>query len=98
MHAHSSHSHSHSLSLAHTEWCHRGSPTKRPATARERHEHSSTHSHTNSLVTHSGVTVDNIASIAEAGVDMFVAGSAILKAPRTQEAYKEVSNSSKLKP
>merc|ERR1712127_685318 len=36
-----------------------------------------------------GVTVDNIASIAEAGVDMFVAGSAILKAPRTQEAYKE---------
>jgi hypothetical protein len=42
--------------------------------------------------------VDNIASIAEAGVDMFVAGSAILKAPRTQEAYKEVSNSFKLKP
>ena len=41
---------------------------------------------------HSGVTVDNIASIAEAGVDMFVAGSAILKAPRTQEAYKEVPN------
>merc|ERR1711966_522756 len=36
-----------------------------------------------------GVTVDNIAEIAEAGVDMFVAGSAILKAPRTQEAYKE---------
>merc|ERR1712060_229991 len=36
-----------------------------------------------------GVTVDNIASIAEAGVDMFVAGSAVLKAPRTQEAYKE---------
>jgi ribulose-phosphate 3-epimerase len=36
-----------------------------------------------------GVTVDNIASIAEAGVDMFVAGSAILKAPRTQEAYAE---------
>jgi len=26
--------------------------------------------------------------IAEAGVDMFVAGSAILKEPRTQEAYK----------
>ena len=38
------------------------------------------------------MTVDNIASIAEAGVDMFVAGSAILKAPRTQEAYKEVPN------
>jgi pentose-5-phosphate-3-epimerase len=35
--------------------------------------------------TDGGVTVDNIASIAEAGVDMFVAGSAILKAPRTQE-------------
>lgn len=35
-----------------------------------------------------GVTVANIGSIAEAGVDMFVAGSAILKAPRTQEAYK----------
>jgi pentose-5-phosphate-3-epimerase len=36
-----------------------------------------------------GVTVDNIAKIAEAGVDMFVAGSAILKAPRTKEAYAE---------
>ena len=56
---------------------------------------SHTHTHTH---THSGVTVDNIASIAEAGVDMFVAGSAILKAPRTQEAYKEVSNHSKLNP
>ena len=40
-----------------------------------------------------GVTVDNIASIAEAGVDMFVAGSAILKAPRTTEAYKETIDS-----
>jgi len=36
-----------------------------------------------------GVSVANIGSIAEAGVDMFVAGSAILKAPRTKEAYKE---------
>jgi ribulose-phosphate 3-epimerase len=40
-----------------------------------------------------GVTVANIGSIAEAGVDMFVAGSAILKAPRTQEAYKETISS-----
>lgn len=31
-----------------------------------------------------GVTVDNIQSVAEAGVDMFVAGSAILKEPREQ--------------
>ena len=36
-----------------------------------------------------GVTVDNIKEIAECGVDMFVAGSAILKAPRTQDAYKK---------
>jgi len=36
-----------------------------------------------------GVKVDNIKEIAEAGVDFFVAGSAILKAPRTVEAYKE---------
>lgn len=36
-----------------------------------------------------GVKVDNIKEIAEAGVDMFVAGSAILKAPRTVEAYKK---------
>lgn len=36
-----------------------------------------------------GVKVDNIKEICEAGVDMFVAGSAILKAPRTVEAYKE---------
>eukprot|EP00281_Chroomonas_sp_CCMP1168_P024782 CAMPEP_0206238468 /NCGR_PEP_ID=MMETSP0047_2-20121206/14836_1 /ASSEMBLY_ACC=CAM_ASM_000192 /TAXON_ID=195065 /ORGANISM="Chroomonas mesostigmatica_cf, Strain CCMP1168" /LENGTH=254 /DNA_ID=CAMNT_0053663015 /DNA_START=98 /DNA_END=862 /DNA_ORIENTATION=+ len=35
-----------------------------------------------------GVTVDNIQSVAEAGVDMFVAGSAILKPPRTTDAYK----------
>ena len=35
-----------------------------------------------------GVTVDNIKEVAEAGVDMFVAGSAILKAPRTQDAYR----------
>jgi ribulose-phosphate 3-epimerase len=36
-----------------------------------------------------GVNPNNIAEIAEAGVDMFVAGSAILKDPRTQDAYKE---------
>mmetsp|Transcript_26808 Transcript_26808/g.70406 ORF Transcript_26808/g.70406 Transcript_26808/m.70406 type:complete len:274 (+) Transcript_26808:3-824(+) len=35
-----------------------------------------------------GVTVDNIRDVAEAGVDMFVAGSAILKPPRTQDAYR----------
>ena len=34
-----------------------------------------------------GVTVANIQEIAAAGADMFVAGSAILKAPRTREAY-----------
>lgn len=34
-----------------------------------------------------GVTVNNIKEIAEAGADMFVAGSAILKNPRTKEAY-----------
>mmetsp|Transcript_32342 Transcript_32342/g.47184 ORF Transcript_32342/g.47184 Transcript_32342/m.47184 type:complete len:293 (+) Transcript_32342:23-901(+) len=39
-----------------------------------------------------GVTVDNIASVAEAGVDMFVAGSAILKEPRTLEAYTATIN------
>ena len=36
-----------------------------------------------------GVKVDNIKEVAEAGVDMMVAGSAILKEPRTKEAYKE---------
>ncbi len=35
-----------------------------------------------------GVTVQNIKEIAEAGADMFVAGSAILKPPRTQDAYR----------
>ncbi|KAJ1423710.1 ribulose-phosphate 3-epimerase [Ochromonadaceae sp. CCMP2298] len=34
-----------------------------------------------------GVTVANIRGIAEAGADMFVAGSAILKNPRTKDAY-----------
>jgi ribulose-phosphate 3-epimerase len=34
-----------------------------------------------------GVTTANIKDIAEAGADMFVAGSAILKAPRTKDAY-----------
>jgi ribulose-phosphate 3-epimerase len=36
-----------------------------------------------------GVKVDNIREVAEAGVDMMVAGSAILKEPRTQAAYKK---------
>lgn len=36
-----------------------------------------------------GVKVDNIKEVCEAGVDMFVAGSAILKEPRTVEAYKK---------
>jgi len=35
-----------------------------------------------------GCGVANIQEIAEAGADMFVAGSAILKEPRTQDAYK----------
>jgi len=35
-----------------------------------------------------GVKVDNIKEIAEAGVDFFVAGSAILKEPRNVDAYK----------
>lgn len=34
-----------------------------------------------------GVNTGNIQSIAGAGADMFVAGSALLKAPRTQKAY-----------
>jgi ribulose-phosphate 3-epimerase len=36
-----------------------------------------------------GVKTENIKEIKDAGVDMFVAGSAILKEPRTLEAYKE---------
>jgi ribulose-phosphate 3-epimerase len=36
-----------------------------------------------------GVNAGNIRKVAEAGVDMMVAGSAILKEPRTMEAYKE---------
>jgi ribulose-phosphate 3-epimerase len=36
-----------------------------------------------------GVTPANIKEIAEAGADMFVAGSAILKNPRTKDAYSE---------
>lgn len=35
-----------------------------------------------------GVSPANIKEIAEAGADMFVAGSAILKEPRTEDAYK----------
>jgi len=40
-----------------------------------------------------GVTPANIKEIAAAGADMFVAGSAILKSPRTQEAYAETIKS-----
>lgn len=36
-----------------------------------------------------GCSAANIKQIAEAGVDMFVAGSAILKEPRTKDAYAE---------
>ncbi len=41
------------------------------------------------LMIDGGVKVDNIKEIAAAGADMFVAGSAIFKNPRTVEAYKE---------
>ena len=34
-----------------------------------------------------GVSAANIQEVAEAGADMFVAGSAILKNPRTKDAY-----------
>lgn len=40
------------------------------------------------LMIDGGVKVDNIRACAEAGADMFVAGSAIYKAPRTMESYK----------
>lgn len=36
-----------------------------------------------------GCGVNNIKEIAEAGADMFVAGSAIFSNPRTEEHYKE---------
>ena len=39
-----------------------------------------------------GVNVANIKEIKEAGVDMFVAGSAILKEPRTEDAYRATIN------
>merc|ERR1711918_74184 len=41
-----------------------------------------------SLEVDGGVSPANIKEIAEAGADMFVAGSAILKDPRTEDAYK----------
>ena len=41
------------------------------------------------LMIDGGVKVDNIKAVAEAGVDMMVAGSAIFKSPRTVESYKE---------
>merc|ERR1740129_1769581 len=36
-----------------------------------------------------GVKIDNIREVAEAGVDMMVAGSAIFQEPRTVENYKK---------
>jgi ribulose-phosphate 3-epimerase len=44
------------------------------------------------LMIDGGVTVDNIREVAEAGVDMMVAGSAIFKSPRTVESYTETIN------
>ena len=41
------------------------------------------------LMIDGGVKVNNIKEIAAAGADMFVAGSAIFKSPRTVDAYKE---------
>ena len=41
------------------------------------------------LMIDGGVTVENIRDVADAGVDMMVAGSAIFKAPRNLESYKE---------
>jgi ribulose-phosphate 3-epimerase len=45
------------------------------------------------LEKYGGVKVDNIREVAEAGVDMIVAGSAILKEPRTVEAYRATIDS-----
>lgn len=39
-----------------------------------------------------GVSAANIKEVAEAGADMFVAGSAILKNPRTKDAYEQTIN------
>lgn len=39
------------------------------------------------LMIDGGVTIDNIREVAEAGVDMMVAGSTIFKSPRTVESY-----------
>jgi len=41
------------------------------------------------LMIDGGVKVDNIRQVADAGVDMMVAGSAIFRAPRTVDSYKE---------
>lgn len=41
------------------------------------------------LMIDGGVKVENIKDVKDAGVDMFVAGSAIYKAPRTVDSYKE---------
>ncbi len=48
------------------------------------------------LMIDGGVTVDNIREVAEAGVDMMVAGSAIFKAQRTMEAYKATIDAMRL--
>lgn len=39
-----------------------------------------------------GISEKNIKQVAEAGVDMFVSGSAIFKEPRTVDAYKQTIN------
>lgn len=41
------------------------------------------------LMIDGGVKVNNIRQVADAGVDMMVAGSAIFRAPRTVESYRE---------
>ena len=41
------------------------------------------------LMIDGGVKVNNIRQVADAGVDMMVAGSAIFRAPRTVDSYKE---------
>lgn len=49
------------------------------------------------LMIDGGVKVDNIKACADAGVDMFVMGSAIYKAPRTVESYKDTIDSIRAK-
>ena len=39
-----------------------------------------------------GICLENIKQVSEAGADMFVAGSAIFKTPRTIDSYKHTIN------